>query len=89
MGVRVFKLRSGSSQESMAKQPIGTPWALTWVVGISTWPADARPVPPLGNGQVSPVIIGNLHDPNTASGPWYSILLCALSSSVCKTISFS
>lgn len=53
-------------KESMAKQPIGTPWALTWVVGISTWPADARPVPPLGNGQVSPVIIGNLHDPNTA-----------------------
>lgn len=53
-------------KESMAKQPIGTPWALSWVVGISTWPADARPVPPLGNGQVSPVIIGNLHDPNTA-----------------------
>ncbi|CAE7455216.1 caeA [Symbiodinium natans] len=53
-------------KESMAKQPIGTPWALTWVVGISTWPADARPVPPLGNDQVRPVIIGNLHDPNTA-----------------------
>eukprot|EP00931_Biecheleriopsis_adriatica_P120390 TRINITY_DN95511_c0_g1_i1.p1 TRINITY_DN95511_c0_g1~~TRINITY_DN95511_c0_g1_i1.p1 ORF type:complete len:673 (-),score=121.57 TRINITY_DN95511_c0_g1_i1:226-2244(-) len=46
--------------------PIGAPWALKWIVAISTWPADARPVPPLGSSSIQPVIIGNLHDPNTA-----------------------
>lgn len=31
-----------------------------------TWPAYARPVPPVGDATLEPVIIGNLHDPRTA-----------------------
>ena len=33
---------------------------------MSTWPAYARPVPPVGDAELQAVIIGNLHDPNTA-----------------------
>ena len=33
---------------------------------MSTWPAYARPVPPVADGGIKAVIIGNLHDPNTA-----------------------
>ena len=53
-------------RESTARQPIGTSWALAWVLAISTWPANPRPVPPLGSASISPLIVGNLHDPNTA-----------------------
>ncbi|CAE7411455.1 tilS [Symbiodinium natans] len=53
-------------KDSLAMQPLGTPWSLGWVVAISTWPANARPVPPLGAVNVSPLVVGNLHDPNTA-----------------------
>ena len=34
---------------------------------MSTWPAYARPVPPVGDAELQAVIIGNLHDPNTAN----------------------
>jgi len=53
-------------KESLAMQPLGTPWSLGWVVAISTWPGNARPVPPLGSASISPLVVGNLHDPNTA-----------------------
>ena len=36
------------------------------MVAMSTWPAYARPVPPVGDAELQAVIIGNLHDPNTA-----------------------
>lgn len=51
---------------SMLMQPLGTPLSFAMVVGISTWPATARPVPPMGDASISPVIVGNLHDPRTA-----------------------
>eukprot|EP00438_Fugacium_kawagutii_P015460 Skav202290 [mRNA] locus=scaffold3364:49860:51839:+ [translate_table: standard] len=46
--------------------PIGVTWATLWMGLLSTWPAYARPVPPVGDPNLRPVIIGNLHDPNTA-----------------------
>eukprot|EP00438_Fugacium_kawagutii_P028533 Skav222530 [mRNA] locus=scaffold2875:91541:93488:+ [translate_table: standard] len=46
--------------------PIGVTWATGWMTMMSTWPAYARPVPPVGDPNLRPVIIGNLHDPNTA-----------------------
>ena len=51
---------------SMLQQPLGTPRSLAIVAAISTWPASARPVPPMGDANISPVIVGNLHDPRTA-----------------------
>ncbi|CAE7725932.1 unnamed protein product [Symbiodinium sp. CCMP2456] len=51
---------------SMLTQPLATPFQLAWVVAISTWPATARPVPPMGDASIRPVIVGNLHDPRTA-----------------------
>ena len=48
------------------RAPIGVKWASTWMVAMSTWPAYARPVPPVGDPTLKAVIIGNLHDPNTA-----------------------
>ena len=36
------------------------------MVAMSTWPAYARPVPPVADAGIEAVIIGNLHDPNTA-----------------------
>ena len=50
----------------MSAQPFGTPFMFNWVVAISTWPATARQMPPLGDATISPVIMGNLHDPRTA-----------------------
>jgi len=46
--------------------PIGVKWATGWMVAMSTWPAYARPVPPVGDAHLKVVVIGNLHDPNTA-----------------------
>ena len=46
--------------------PIGVTWATTWTVAMSTWPAYARPVPPVGDPELPAVILGNLHDPKTA-----------------------
>lgn len=46
--------------------PIGSLWAKNWMVAMSTWPAYARPVPPVADAGIEAVIIGNLHDPNTA-----------------------
>ena len=46
--------------------PFGVIWALDWMVAMVTWPAYARPVPPVGASNLEPVIIGNLHDPRTA-----------------------
>lgn len=45
---------------------LGSIWAMAWMIGMSTWPAYARPVPPVGDAELQVVIIGNLHDPNTA-----------------------
>eukprot|EP00418_Pyrodinium_bahamense_P001363 CAMPEP_0179013488 /NCGR_PEP_ID=MMETSP0796-20121207/1753_1 /TAXON_ID=73915 /ORGANISM="Pyrodinium bahamense, Strain pbaha01" /LENGTH=249 /DNA_ID=CAMNT_0020708995 /DNA_START=30 /DNA_END=779 /DNA_ORIENTATION=- len=53
-------------KQTMDSYPIGVTWAMGWVVAMATWPADSRPVPPLGSATVRPVILGNLHDPNTA-----------------------
>ena len=49
-----------------AEYPYGTLWALKWAAATSTWPTNARPVPPVGHADVRPVIVGNLHDYNTA-----------------------
>eukprot|EP00434_Breviolum_minutum_P018505 symbB.v1.2.016321.t1/scaffold1240.1/size129799/4 len=53
-------------KQTKESDPIGVKWATTWMVAMSTWPAYARPVPPVGDPELQAVIIGNLHDPNTA-----------------------
>eukprot|EP00438_Fugacium_kawagutii_P017883 Skav216103 [mRNA] locus=scaffold2042:326400:331188:- [translate_table: standard] len=53
-------------KQTKESAPIGVTWAISWTVMMSTWPAYARPVPPVGDPNLRPVIIGNLHDPQTA-----------------------
>mmetsp|Transcript_60932 Transcript_60932/g.115129 ORF Transcript_60932/g.115129 Transcript_60932/m.115129 type:complete len:674 (+) Transcript_60932:46-2067(+) len=45
--------------------PIGVAWALNWAVGLGSWPALPRPMPPIGRDGVKPLVIGNLHDAQT------------------------
>ena len=35
--------------DSEDRDPIGVKWATTWIIAMSTWPAYARPVPPVGD----------------------------------------
>jgi pimeloyl-ACP methyl ester carboxylesterase len=52
-------------RDTLRQYPLGTAWALGWATLLGTWPAIPSPVPPLGSAVVAPLIVGNLHDPNT------------------------
>ncbi|CAK9055256.1 Serine protease Hip1 (Hydrolase important for pathogenesis 1) (Serine hydrolase Hip1) [Durusdinium trenchii] len=55
-----------TARPSDESYPIGILWSINWMVAMSTWPSYSRPVPPAGASGVPAVIIGNLHDPQTA-----------------------
>lgn len=52
-------------RDTLRKYPLGTSWALGWAALMGTWPAIPSPVSPIGSATVAPLIVGNLHDPNT------------------------